>query len=256
MTAPESRSFRVATYNVLDPGFGTLAPWDERRENVAATIIASGASIVALQEAGWTSVREGITLARDVAALTGFELSTASHSGDAIVFDPQVWSAGDGGHFALPHGRGDRRRSAIWQHLRDHHSGEHLLIVATHLSHGPERAWARIRQARRIARQARSINQGNDPVVVLGDFNSWAGRDKRTPLDTFSTAGFTEAIPPAGPDGTPGIGSIVGSHPGQRLDHILVSPNLLVVDASVADPKLSGPASDHRLVWADLGTHR
>jgi endonuclease/exonuclease/phosphatase family metal-dependent hydrolase len=163
-----------------------------------------------------------------------------------VLFDPLVWAAGDGGHFLLPRGRGDRRRSAIWQHFRHAASGRSYLVIATHLSHAPERARARYRQARRIARRARLLIDAGEPVIVLGDFNSWAGRSARTPLDALGRAGFVEAIP----HGT--LGTRALSQRPERLDHILVSPLLGVAAAGIADPPISGHASDHRLVWADL----
>jgi endonuclease/exonuclease/phosphatase family metal-dependent hydrolase len=230
-------TLRVATYNVLDPGFGTLAPWDQRRTNIATTITSSAATVIGLQEAGWTDVAAGVSVARDLATLTGLTLSDASFSGDAILYDPLVWSSGEGGHFLLPRGRGDRRRSAVWQQLRHRESDQLFLFVATHFSHGPERARARFRQARRIARRVRSLNRTDIPIIVLGDFNSWAGRSARTPLDAFAAAGYREAVP---------------TEHAHRLDHIFVSPDLTVSAIVVADEPASGHASDHQLVWADL----
>jgi endonuclease/exonuclease/phosphatase family metal-dependent hydrolase len=236
VTTPTGERFRIATYNVLDPGFSTLAPWDERRNNVAETIATSRPTIVALQEAGWSQVGEGLTLAQDIAGLTALTLSKSSFSGDAFLFDGRVWSEGEGGHFLLPRGRGDRRRSAIWQFFHHTASGRTYLVVATHLSHGPERARARVRQTRHLVRRARAINRRRVPVIVLGDFNSWPGRSSTTPLDVLAAAGFHVLSPEA----------------RRSLDHIAVSPTLRATDFGVAEPELSGPASDHRLVWADI----
>lgn len=256
MTELERLRFRVATYNVLDPGFGTLAPWDDRRGNVAETIRSAEPSIVALQEAGWTRLPSGRSVAEDLAALTGLMLSPASFSGDGILFDPQLWTAGEYGHFLLPRGRGDRRRSMIWQRFGHESSGAECLFVATHLSHGPERDRARIRQARRLVRRTRSINRGKLPTIVLGDLNSWGGRAPVTPIDVICAAGYREAIPRAHPTDSAELGTLANSRREQRLDHVVVSPDLRTVDAAIADPTLAGPASDHRLVWADLELNR
>jgi endonuclease/exonuclease/phosphatase family metal-dependent hydrolase len=252
MPAADPRVIRVATYNVLDPGLDTLAPWEERRANIARTIEGAAPGILALQEAGWARVMDDVTLAEDVARLTGLTLSRAAFSGDAVLFDPRAWIPLEHGHFRLPRARGDIRRSAVWHRLRDAHTGESLLVVATHLSHSPRRARARRRQARALVRRIRCINRARLPVVVVGDLNSWPGRDPVTPMDVLAEAGYRDARESEAPAENAHLGTWVGGGRGLRLDHIAVSARVTVLRTRVEDPPLDGPASDHRMLWADL----
>ena len=226
---------RVATYNVLDPGFGTGEPWDARRNNVAKTIVGSGAAIVCLQEAGFTPLARRLGIPADLAELTGMRLTASADNGVTFLYDPAAWQPGGHGSFLLSRSRGDHRRSAVWQ-VFVHEDGTRMLVVGTHLTYVPGNHRARARQARVVASRVRRLNRVGLPVIVLGDFNSWVARAGVTPVSVFARAGLREAL-------ADGIA---------RLDHIVVSPTIEVERAGVEDPVLSGTASDHHLVWADL----
>ncbi|MFT4123051.1 MAG: endonuclease/exonuclease/phosphatase family protein [Microbacteriaceae bacterium] len=280
--------FRVASYNVLDPEHGELGPWAQRRGNIARTIELAAPELLAVQEAGWTRLTDGRTPAQDLAALTGMRLA-AAHASDAILLGPG-WRAGAHGVIPLPGARDDRERSAVWQ-LVEHPDGTRLLIAGAHLSprSWPGRDRARARQTRRLVRRLRALNRADLPAIVMGDLNSWRGRARVTPLDVLGHAGYRDAIETVhrqAPDAPPPPGTLVTMARPEQLDHILLANGrraaLQVLDARVADPPLAGtsptatlptgtlptgtlptgtppagealdgPASDHRLVWADL----
>jgi endonuclease/exonuclease/phosphatase family metal-dependent hydrolase len=85
------------------------------------------------------------------------------------------------------------------------------------------------------------------PTVVLGDLNARPGDP---PLARLAEAGLRQALP-EGAGGTEHAFS--GRTDGKRIDHILVSGHLEVVDARVAHPRPRGRLpSDHWPVVADL----
>ncbi|CAN5358434.1 hypothetical protein BH11ACT2_BH11ACT2_09070 [soil metagenome] len=248
---------RVATYNVLDPTLGakSLAPWKERRKNIARTINAADADIVALQEAGWSRVQGGRTPAQDIKHLISkhMVLSKAGKKGDQMLYSPAKYAAGPHGSFTLPRVSGDGVRSAIWQEFRDKKSGAHFIAVSTHLTSGIEHNAGRLVQAKRILAKVRVINKSGLPIVIMGDFNSYDARAPITPMSTFADAGYVDAELSTPATDTPDLNTWVKatSTTGRvRFDHIAVSDSVAVTRTAIEN--LRGTASDHRLLWADL----
>jgi endonuclease/exonuclease/phosphatase family metal-dependent hydrolase len=250
---------RVATYNVLDPKIGnaSLAPWKERRKNIARTIDSSGADIVALQEAGWSRVSDGLTPAQDLVKLTAktLSISKAGYRGDQILYSASKYSAGRHGSFRLPRISGDGERSAIWQEFRDKATGAHFITVSTHLTSGINNNAGRVRQANAILAKLDTLNPDDLPIVLMGDLNSYDARADVTPMSLFSEAGYVDAELSTPETTTPNLNTWVKatSPTGSiRFDHIAVSDSVSVTRTAIEDPKLNGPASDHRLLWADI----
>ena len=214
---------------MLDPGFGTLAPWDERRANVARTITASAASIVCLQEAEYTPLAKQLGMVADLVRLTALTATDAAADGVTFLHTAD-WHPVRHGWFRLPRTRGDHRRSAVWLELA-HDDGIRLLLVGTHLTYIRDKHRSRARQARSIVRRIRRLNRRALPVVVLGDFNSFDSRAAVTPSTELARAGFRGAAK-------------------SSVDRIAVSESVGVDDSGVT--VLEGVASDHRLLWADL----
>lgn len=81
------------------------------------------------------------------------------------------------------------------------------------------------------------------PHVVVGDFNATAG------ASLFKTLGLERVDP--GPSGT--THHFTGATDGRQIDHILVSPGIEILEASVAHPRPHGRLpSDHWPVAARI----
>ncbi|MFT4124247.1 MAG: endonuclease/exonuclease/phosphatase family protein [Microbacteriaceae bacterium] len=258
--AGAAASLRVATYNVLDPVLGksTLGSWSSRRENVAATIDAADADIIGLQEANWSRLADGGTAAEDLQSLLDktMTLSKAGYRSDALLYDASKYAAGDYGHFDLPYvtsaGTG---RDAIWQIFRDKKTGLRFLVVSTHLAALYTSSDDREVQAERIVAKIAKINTAGLPVVILGDLNSYDGRSDVTPMSVFAAAGYTDAELTTPETTSADVNTWVkatSTTGAIRFDHIAVSDEVAVTRTEVEDPDLDGPASDHRLLWADV----
>lgn len=130
--------------------------------------------------------------------------------------------------------------------------GAHLRVVNTHLGAGVGDA-ERSRQAATVAGLASGVTRS----VIGGDLNTTPGSEV---LRIFETAGHRDAwAAHRGPDPGP-TNWRPGSRdaaPTQRLDYLLVSPGLEVVDATVpqhgtAGFERFGPLSDHLPVTATM----
>ena len=247
---------RVATYNVLDPKLGNvLAPWSVRRKNLARTIDAADADLIALQEAGWSRVSGGRTPAQDLVKLVDkkFVISKAGSRGDQILYSPKKYTAGRYGSFNLPRISGDGQRVAVWQQLTDKKTGTKFLAISTHLTMGLQNNAGRERQAKAILSKLTSINKAGLPIVLMGDLNSYDARATVTPMSLFSRAGYVDAQLSSPETDTPTLNTWVKatSTTGSiRFDHIAVSESVSVKRTSIEN--LKGAASDHRLLWADI----
>jgi endonuclease/exonuclease/phosphatase family metal-dependent hydrolase len=258
-SAAGSIDVRVATYNVLDPTLGAkaLAPWSERRKNLAKTIDSAGADIVALQEAGWSQVKGGITPAQDLKKLIDKKmvLSKAGYKGDQLLYSPAKYTALKHGSFRLPRIAGDGVRSAIWQEFRDKATGTKFIALSTHLTSGIGNNAGRVRQAKSILSKLKTINPAGLPIVMMGDLNSYDARADVTPMSLFADAGYVDSELSSPATDTPTLNTWVKatSTTGSiRFDHIAVSQSVSVTRTAIENPKLKGPASDHRLLWADI----
>lgn len=90
------------------------------------------------------------------------------------------------------------------------------------------------------------------PVIVIGDLNA---TPDDPPLRTLLAAGLRDALSllPANGAGAATGHSWTGTHDGRRIDHILVSPEWDVVDATVVRTRPGGRLpSDHWPVMARL----
>ncbi len=144
-------------------------------------------------------------------------------------------------------------RMASWIKLHDEFTGETVLAVNTHLdvisSNSRERSAQMIREL---------IDQHPDAYIVLtGDFNCavgsrpfkiLTGRNQRRLIDTYTAAGNKDGKK----DGT--HNSFRGKRSGDRIDWILVSPKIKVLQAEIIrdKPLLDGYPSDHFPVIASL----
>jgi endonuclease/exonuclease/phosphatase family metal-dependent hydrolase len=254
---------RVATFNVLDNWVDDLvAPWSVRRANVARTIDYADADIVGLQEANSTGrLSNGRTQVQDILSLTTGNLRIAPSGlrGKQILYKTGKFEPHAHGVFSVPQLPNDVPRAAIWQVFQHRKTGTRFIVVNAHLSNGKtstENA-ARVAQAKSILRQLDRVNTRGLPVVLVGDLNSFDTRAETTPMSTFAADGYVDAELSSAESLTPGLNTWVAAKSplGKiRLDHVAVSTDIAVDRTAVVDIdfKNDQPASDHRMLYADI----
>jgi endonuclease/exonuclease/phosphatase family metal-dependent hydrolase len=176
------------------------------------------------------------------------------------------------------------RRLCTWARFRDRATGARFALLNAHLDH--EGARARLESARLLRARAAEIAAGG-PVVLTGDLNAepgsaplrvllgdagadagagagapvvgvggWAGDG--APGPALVDARAASATPPAGPATTftqvlDPDAPVPAEAPRQRIDHVLVSPDVAVESYAVLDARPGGRhPSDHDPVVATL----
>lgn len=123
---------------------------------------------------------------------------------------------------------------------RDIATGRHLVVANTHLDE--RRPGLRVRSATQLV----GWLPPGVPTVVLGDLNT----DDDSVLGPFADHGLVRALPTDAP-GT--AHAFRGGEDGERLDHVLVSGDLRVLDARVVTDRPAGRLpSDHWPVRVEL----
>jgi endonuclease/exonuclease/phosphatase (EEP) superfamily protein YafD len=206
-----------------------LNAWDELRDTrgIARYLATTPADVVVLSEFG----EDKGALLGELKAVYPYQASCADgwHCSLALLSRLPLEVSGVG---RIPAGGPD----FIWARL----SGS-LTIVGTHVHRPSRNPWLHERQMVALAQFLRRID---GPVVLAGDLNTspWSNSFRRLRSAT-GLAPASVLIPtwPAWPLPLPQV----------ALDHILVSPELIVTAAG------SGPAvgSDHLPVWAQLERH-
>ncbi|MBW0255166.1 endonuclease/exonuclease/phosphatase family protein [Cellulomonas sp. PS-H5] len=172
------------------------------------------------------------------------------------------------------------RRLCTWARFRDLATGATFALLNAHLDH--EGARARVESARLLLERAADVAEGG-PVVLTGDLNAepgseplrvLLGADPAAPAAPVVGAGgravdaapgpalldarAASATPPAGPPTTftqllDPDAPVPGSALRQRIDHVLVSPDVAVESYVVLDARPGGHhPSDHDPVVATL----
>lgn len=204
--AAEGPAITVATYNICKRTCGSgRYDWRHRRAAVVRSIAASGADVVAVQEAAGT--------VRQVASrLSGYSLVTTSTGGcgrgctqDSFVL---VRTAS-----VAPLGQGGTTLSAIsglawsgtfdrgwsWAYLVHRATGARFLVASIHLPNGKNSHMEQLRRA--SAAGVVSALRGNAaarglagiPTIIAGDLNSFARRQPRGAQHILKRAGFADA---------------------------------------------------------------
>lgn len=251
-----SSMVRLMTYNIRYGG----APdgedaWPARKESVAKTL--RDADIIGLQEVevgqlryletalpDFTFVGVGRTDGREAGEFSPLGVRTARfkilESGTFWLSETPEQVGSRGWDAALP-------RIATWVLVQDASSGGSWGVINSHFDHrGPQ---ARS-EAGGLIRERTGIFPGESPVVVMGDLNASPDSPPLVALTTEGPRQLHDArgvtvTPPAGPAGTwNGFKEIDDS---RRIDHILVSPNVVVQSYEVLDPRTPAGrfASDH-----------
>ncbi len=254
----------VMTYNIrvamdFEPG----RAWPERCDLVIAEIAGAGVDIVGLQEdlaPQAHQVREGLP---DFDAVgRGNWLVEEMGAFNSILYRRDRFERLDDGIFWLsdtPEEPGSMTweqlypRSVVWCLLRERATGRRLRVYNTHLPHA--HAEARRKGLRLIAERI-GAERAADPVptVLLGDFNlaidSPALRALAGPEGLLRDA-FAVAEAPGPDHGT--YHGFSGRTDRQRIDHILVSPELTVLSTAIrTTPEGQLLPSDHFPVVARI----
>ena len=177
----ESR-LTVVTYNLLNGGAraGTEYAWEHRRNAVARAIRFCAPDILGVQEC-FDYQAEFLSECLPGYARVGIGRE-ADGSGEmaAVFYCEALFKAVDVGHFWLseaPDMPGSRSwethctRMATWARLRWRSGGRELLFCNTHFDHGSEEA--RDGAARLFIERLPRL-AGTTPLIVTGDFNSYA----------------------------------------------------------------------------------
>lgn len=170
----------VMTYNIRN-GLAEdgLNSWQFRKHLVARAIRSEGAHVVGLQEVYW---RQRQFLATALPEYEQFgEHRNGGRQGEAtlLCYMHERFSLIEGGNVWLsdtPEVAGSKTwgnrcvRMATWARLRRRADGARMLVVNCHLDHEAEEARQRgAAQLRDLVRE----KAGDDPAVLMGDFNTW-----------------------------------------------------------------------------------
>ncbi|MFF0265320.1 endonuclease/exonuclease/phosphatase family protein [Kribbella sp. NPDC004536] len=242
---------RVASFNIRN----SSAPdgdnaWPVRRKATVAAIEQLDADVVGLQEVlpdqleylRWRFGKyEIVGAGRDDGMSAGEHSPVLVRPGDWRIERYETrWLSDDPGTPGSIGWDADLTRIATLAWLR-HRNGTTIGVVNTHYDHAGE--VAQLQSSRLIARWI----SGSLPWIVLGDLNA---TPDSPPVKTLVDAGLRLAVPLS--EG----GSwhdFTGAVDGDRIDHLLVTPEWTVTDASVSHHRPEGHLpSDHWPIVATL----
>jgi len=236
MSAGARRTIKVASYNIRK-AIGTDR--QRRPERVLSVLNELGADIVCLQEADRRlGARQSALPFEAIARETPYK---------AVPYEIRPGGMGWHGNAILV-----RREAEILDHrpltlpvleprgavMADIALGGQMLrVVGMHLDLSG--LWRR-KQARAVIEHVAACD-GHIPAVLMGDLNEWslAGGCLKDFMDHFHFA-------PTGP-------SYHARRPIARLDRIMTTPDLAVMDAGTHHSPLAFRASDHLPIWATVG---
>ncbi|HEX5787535.1 MAG TPA: endonuclease/exonuclease/phosphatase family protein [Woeseiaceae bacterium] len=227
--------------------------WPQRAALVVATIRDADPDVIGLQEAEPEQVAYLAANLTDYAYL-GRSREADPGAGEAVplFYKAAHWQpdAAESGTFWLsdtPDVPASRTwgnsfpRIATWARLVHRDSGTAIYVYNLHLDHESEPA--RRQSAELVAGHAGG-RQHADPVVVLGDFNALPDSAVVQTL-TAAPLELRDSLLAAGGDGAAGtFHAFKGIAGERRIDYILVSPELRVLDADILRDHESGPFGD------------
>jgi endonuclease/exonuclease/phosphatase family metal-dependent hydrolase len=224
-TEPLPSEFTAMTYNI-QAGFSRDNYWD--LEEIAAVIETADPHVVVLQEVGrgWP-ILGGMDQARWLSQRLDMQLVWGPASrddlwGNAILTRAPVISA-DQVKFDVTE---NLRRGAVGAVLES--DAGPVTVIGTHLDNPGDATSARQAQITQLL----DFWEGAEPALIAGDFNADPGSDA---MVTLEDSGFTDTGELLGVDATT-------SQDNRRIDYVLITPGLAVVEADIPDVW----ASDHR----------
>lgn len=272
---------RLVSFNIR---YGTANDgensWPNRRSMVTELLAELDGDIVGLQEAlrfqldeigealpGYAEIGagrdDGATRGEYAAILVRTERFTIDASGTFWLSDtPGVVASSDWGNRIT--------RVCTWARLVEKSSGKGMYVFNVHMDHQSQPS--RERSAELIAARIAARAHSDDPVVVMGDFNAGEGNSAvRYLLGDAERASDPAAWPDHEPTPSPGlIDSFRAAHPdaaevgtfsgfrlgatgGEKIDYVLVSRGVEVVEAGIDRTSRDGRyPSDHFAVVATV----
>ncbi|MGB3588713.1 MAG: endonuclease/exonuclease/phosphatase family protein [Tunicatimonas sp.] len=236
--------------------------WDNRKERVVNLLKFYQADVFGLQEAlhhQVTYVEEHFPNFRRV----GVGRDDGKEAGEysPIFYDADLYESTAEGTFWLsttpnmPSKDWDAAlpRIATWVLLRNRLTRDSLLICNTHFDH--RGGTARLESAKLLDRKLLEL-ASDAPVILMGDFNS---NPESTPYKTLNEsenladAWNKSVLPPVGPEKSFSGFAVTPNLPGDRIDHIFVSPSLDVHRMAIISEEKNGAyPSDHFPVFAEI----
>ena len=254
--------------------------WPHRREMVTDLLARLDADILGLQEALRFQLDE-IGAALPGYAEIGVGRDDGATRGEyaAILFRTERFSIDAAGTFwlsdtpdavASKHWGNGITRVCTWARLIDKASGRGVYVFNVHMDHQSQPS--RERAAELIAAQVAGRAHADEPVVLMGDFNAGESNpavrylrgeaDRASDPDAWPgytpppSPGLVDSFREAHPDATEVgtfTGFTLGATGGEKIDHILVSPGIEVLDASIDRESQDGRyPSDHFAVTAHV----
>jgi endonuclease/exonuclease/phosphatase family metal-dependent hydrolase len=225
---PVSPDLTFATYNIAKPTNNQVPKWANRREAIAKTINESNSDVVGLQEATANMVTgvdgKRMTHWDDVQALTApagyvsakIEVNTCGgnysciHSAHILYrtasvkqleFSESLPSAGQGTLSDITDGlKYAKKREFSWAYLEGLNGTGPFLAVSVHLNNETSKVGKADRQKLGTALtpwvEALNKERGLEgiPMVLMGDFNSYAGREPKGMAYQLMQSGWTDSF--------------------------------------------------------------
>ncbi len=260
-TAGSQTTLTAITYNIRydNPGDGEDA-WPLRREYLAAQLRFYAPDVFGIQEGLHRQV-EYLSKQLPAFARVGGGRDDGKEAGEysALYFRKTRFGLLQSGTFWLsktpdvPSRGWDAAlpRVCTYAHLYDSLAAKRIWVFNTHFDHIGVRA--RLRSAKLILLKIKELNKENDPVILMGDFNS---EPKGAPAGLLSRAlKDTRTVsqePAFGPEGT--FNAFQFHKPvKRRIDYIFIEGNMRVKQHAVlSDSKNCHYPSDHLPVLARL----
>ncbi|MFA5972886.1 MAG: endonuclease/exonuclease/phosphatase family protein [Lentimicrobiaceae bacterium] len=241
----QSITLNVLTYNIrlLNPGDAPNT-WSARKQKVFSLISAAKPDVFGLQEPVREQVKD-IEYAFPDYALVGVGRDDGKEAGEysPLFYNEHKFKLLSSGTFWLsqtPTIAGSRgwdaacNRVVSWVQLKDYKTGKVFFVFCTHFDHMGE--IARRNSANLLLHAVDSLS-GNNPVIVLGDFNSKPDSepyqiitDKSNPNHLLDAR--ENCKKPTGPKYT-FTGFKVGAQPGDRIDYIFLKNKIKVLSFRV-----------------------
>lgn len=257
-------SFNLRVSNIADTVMGN--GWRGRRGKVVKTVRNFDPDLLGTQEGKESQVKH-VRNKLKFYGVHGVGRDNGKNNGEfcAIYYRKMRFTPEGAGHIWFnDSGKPGKRtwgsvfpRMASWVKLHDEFTGQSVLAINTHLDVISNKSRERSAQMLREL-----IDQYPDAYVILtGDFNCGVGsvpfriltgnrnsRGQRNLIDTYTAAGYKNGQD----DGT--HHGFKGKRGGKRIDWILVSPQIDVLDAAIIRDKrmFDGYPSDHFPITASL----
>jgi len=260
VSAEEEPKLRVMTFNVR---FGTAQDgedsWPKRKDMFMDVIRDFGPDVLGTQEGLRFQIDEMAEEFPDLVAIGGGRDEEGSNEYSSILVDRNRFDVTHAETFWLSD-TPDEPASTSWGNqlpricvmvrLLDKKTGERFLVANTHWDHQSQEA--REKGATLMVERIKESRRGDEPVIVMGDFNAGEENPAYRPLLEMNLRdSFRDVHPDAEEVGT--FHAFRGRTTGQKIDGILVTDNWETLEANIDHTNRDGRyPSDHFPVTAVL----